>query len=407
MGAPVARDRTRRTAVTLPRQERRAIAATAAAVVVLAGLATTQYLRMSWPFAEDTPGKPAAAEHAGHEAHASHGDAPPGYAAVIVDPAQAEAIGLASAPVEPRELTRTVRAVGIVSFDETRTTHVHAKVRGWIDTIQANFVGRTVRAGQPLCSIYSQDVYAAEAELVGLLDQSRSLDRPKDDPLVAAARRRLALWDVPEPELARLEASREPSRSFPLLAPRAGTIVAKAAIEGTFVEPSTELYTLSDLSRVWVLVDLYERDAPYVRVGDPAKLTIEGQGAPLDATLAFLAPTIDEATRTVKARFVIDNRAGRLRPGAFVSAELTLAMGTGLTIPETAVIRTGIRSIVFVVHGNHVQPREVTLGPSSGEQVRVEAGLLAGDRVATGAQFLLDSESRLRASSAPGGGHVH
>lgn len=391
--------------MTLPRQERRAIAATAAAVVALAGLATTQYLRTSWPFAEDTPGKPAAAEHAGHEAHASHGDAPPGYAAVMVDPVQAEAIGLASAPAEQRDLTRTVRTVGVVSFDETRTTHVHAKVRGWIDTIQANFVGRTVRAGQPLCSIYSQDVYAAEAELVGVLD--RTLDRPKDDPLVAAARRRLALWDVPESELARLEASREPSRTFPLLAPRSGTIVAKTAIEGTFVEPSTELYTLSDLSRVWVLVDLYERDAPYVRVGDHAKLTIEGQGAARDATLAFLAPTIDESTRTLKARFVIDNRDGRLRPGAFVSAEMTLALGTGLTIPETAVIRTGTRSIVFVVHGNHIQPREVTLGPSSGELVRVESGLLAGDRVATGAQFLLDSESRLRASSAPGGGHVH
>jgi Cu(I)/Ag(I) efflux system membrane fusion protein len=395
--------------MTIPRQERHAIAATAAAAAVLVGLTITQYLRTSWPFAEDTPGAPAGAEHAGHAAHEGHGDAPPGYTAVMVDPAQAEAIGLASAPVEQRALTRTVRTVGLVSLDETRTTHVHAKVRGWIDTIQANFVGGFVRAGQPLCSIYSQEVYTAEAELVALLDPALAppLARPKDDPLVAAARRRLALWDVPKAEIARLEASREPSRSFPLLAPRSGTIVAKAAIEGTFVDPSTELYTLSDLSKLWVLVDLYERDAPYVHVGDRAKLTIEGLGAPRDATVAFLAPTIDEATRTLKARFVIDNRDGRLRPGAFVSAELTLVMGTGLAIPDTAVIRTGTRSIVFIVHGNHLQPREVTLGPSSGELYRVESGLVAGDRVATGAQFLLDSESRLRASSAPGGGHVH
>jgi Cu(I)/Ag(I) efflux system membrane fusion protein len=274
-------------------------------------------------------------------------------------------------------------------------------VRGWIETIQANFVGRRVQAGQPLCSIYSQDVLAAESELVGLLD------RPAGDPLLAAARRRLALWDVPKAEIARLEASREPSRTFSLLAPRSGVIVAKAAIEGTFVEPSSELYILSDLSKLWVLVDLYERDAAYVHVGDHAKLTIEGQGAPLDATVAFLAPTIDEATRTLKARFVVENRDGRLRPGAFVSAEMTLAMGSGLTIPESAVIRTGTRSIVFLVHGDHIQPREVTLGPSSGELYRVEAGLVVGDHVATGAQFLLDSESRLRASSSPGGGHVH
>lgn len=321
----------------------------------------------------------------------------------MLDPAQVGAIGLASAAVEQRDLTRTVRTVGVVGFDETRTTHVHAKVRGFIETIQANYVGRVVRAGQPLLSIYSQEVYAAESELVGLAD------RPKDDPLVTAARRRLALWDVPKSEIARLESSREPSRTFSLIAPRSGTIVAKAAIEGTFVEPSTELYTLSDLSKLWVVVDLYERDAPYVHLGDHAKLTIEGQGAPLDATVAFLAPTIDESTRTLKGRFVVDNRDGRLRPGAFVSAEMTIAMGTGLTIPESAVIRTGTRSIVFIVHGTHIQPREITLGPSSGDLYRVESGLKAGERVATGAQFLLDSESRLRASSAAGGGggHVH
>ena len=387
--------------MTLPRQERHAIVAAAAAVVVLAGLAITQYVRASWPFGDDAGGKPATVSHAEHAAHAAHGDVPPGYSGVMLEPAQAAAMGLASAPVEQRELTRTVRSVGVLALDETRSAHVHAKVRGWIDTIQANFVGRAVRAGQPLCSIYSQDVYAAEAELVALLD------RPAGDPLVAAARRRLALWDVPKAEIARLEKSREPMRTFSLLAPRSGVIISKAAIQGTFVDPATELYTIADLTRLWVLVDLYETDAPYVRLGDHAKLTIEGQGAPLDAAVSFLAPTVDEATRTVKARFELDNRDGRLRPGAFVSAELTLALGAGLTIPESAVIRTGTRSIVFLVHGLHLQPREVTLGPSSGELYRVERGLAVGDRVATGAQFLLDSESRLRASSAPGGGHVH
>lgn len=389
--------------MSLPPKEGHAIAATAAAVVVLIAITITQYLRTSWPFAQDNPGTVPVAANASQGEHAGHSGVPAGYAAVMLDPAQVAAIGLASAAVEQRDLTRTSRTVGVVGFDETRTTHVHAKVRGFIETIQANYVGRAVRAGQPLVSIYSQEVYAAESELVGLVD------RPKDDPLLAAARRRLALWDVPKSEISRLESSREPSRTFSLLAPRSGTIVTKAAIEGTFVEPSTELYKLSDLSKLWVVVDLYERDAPYVHIGDHAKLTIEGQGAPLDATVAFLAPTIDESTRTLKARFVVDNRDGRLRPGAFVSAEMTIAMGSGLTIPESAVIRTGTRSIVFLVHGEHIQPREITLGPSSGDLYRVESGLVAGDRVAIGAQFLLDSESRLRASSAAGGGggHVH
>ena len=385
--------------MSLPPKERHAVAASGAAVVVLLAAAATQYLRTAWPFAEEKPQQVAA--HAEHQGHTGHGDTPQGYAPVTLDEKQAAAVGLATAVVEQRELNRTVRTVGIVGFDETRTTHVHAKVRGWIDSIQANFVGRAVTAGQQLCAIYSQDVFAAESELIGLLD------RPANDPLLAAARRRLALWDVPKTEIERLEKTREPSRTFPLLAPRSGIIVAKAAIEGAFVDPSTELYTLSDLSKLWVLVDLYERDAPYVHVGDHAKLTIEGENAPLDGTVAFLAPTIDEATRTVKARFVVDNKAGRMRPGAFASAELPLAIGSGLVVPESAVIRTGTRSIVFLVHDNHIQPREVTLGPAAGDVYRVEAGLGAGDRVATGAQFLLDSESRLRASSGGGGGHVH
>jgi membrane fusion protein, copper/silver efflux system len=386
--------------VSLPHKERHAFAAMVSAVAVLVAATVTQYLRGSWPFEQEAPATQAKTP-AEHEGHAGHEDVPAGYASVMIDPSQAEALGLTSVPVEQRDLTRTIRTVGVVGLDETRTTHVHAKVRGWIETIQANFVGRSVRAGQPLCSIYSQDVFAAESEIVGLLD------RPANDPLRAAARRRLALWDVPKSEIDRLESTHEPSRTFTLLAPRSGVIVAKTAIEGTFVEPSTDLYTLSDLSKLWVLVDLYERDAAYVKLGDHAKLAIEGQGAPIDATVAFLAPTIDEATRTVKARFVVDNRDGKLRPGAFVSAEMTIALGSGLAIPESAVIRTGTRSIVFLVHGTHIQPREVTLGPSSGELYRVEAGLAAGDHVATGAQFLLDSESRLRASSSAGGGHVH
>lgn len=387
--------------MTLPRQERHAIAAGAGGIAVLVAATVVQYVRASWPFTADEPPPAPPGATAGPADRERHGDVLPGYAAVTVDGAQAQAIGLASAVVEQRELTRTVRSVGVVSFDETRTTHVHAKVRGWIESIQANFLGRRVRSGQQLCSIYSQDVFAAESELVGLLD------RPANNPLLAAARRRLALWNVPKSEIERLEKTREPSRTFPLLAPRSGVIVAKAAIEGAFVDPSTELYTLSDLARLWVQVDLYERDAPYVHPGVHAKLAIEGESAPVDATVDFLAPTIDEATRTVKARFVVDNRNGKLRPGAFVSAELTLRLGSGLVIPDSSVILTGKRAIVFVVHGNHIQPREITLGPAAGDMYRVESGLAAGDRVATGAQFLLDSESRLRGAGEGGGGHVH
>lgn len=331
------------------------------------------------------------------------GSAVAGYAPVMIDPSQAAALGLTTAPVEERELTRVLRSVGVVTLDETRTAHVHSKVRGWIEGLHVDFVGRKVRRGEVLCSIYSQEVYAAEIELLSIL--ARSGPGSPLDPMLDAARRRLELWDVPPSEIQRLEASREPRRTFPLLAPRAGTVVSKEALEGMYVDPSVELYTLSELSRLWVIADVYEAEVPYVHVGDVAKLVPEARVTPIEARVAFMAPTIDEATRTRKIRFVVDGAA--LLPGAFVTVEMTLSMGRGLVVPEAAVIRTGPRSIVFVSHGEHLEPREITLGPLVGDAYRVDGGLTLGEQVATGAQFLLDSESRLRATSGSGGGHAH
>lgn len=378
---------------------------------IVGAAAGVQYARKSWPFA--SAGESAAGSHApsltgGHEPHAGHAQAPAGYSPLTFEPAQAAALHLSTAPVDEREFTRTIRTVGTVVLDETRTAHVHVKVRGWIDSIFVNFVGQKVRAGEPLCAIYSQDIYSAELEFLSLLEDAST--RPATDPLLAASRRRLSLWDVPKAEIERLEKTRQANRTFLLLAPRAGTVLAKEAIQGMYVEPSVELYTLSDLSSVWVLADVYETDVPYVHLGDKAQLAVEGREAPLDATASFLYPTIDETSRTRKVRFVLPNPNGRLLPGAFVTVTMEALLGKGLSVPENAVIRTGARSIVFVVHGKgavHVEPREITLGPLVGDRYRVDRGLQAGEKVATGAQFLLDSESRLRATSAPGGGHVH
>lgn len=363
------------------------------------------------------PPQPApAAEHAGHAA--ADGGLPAGYAPITVDPTRLGALGLAVAAVEERDFTKQLRTTGVIALDETRTAHVHPKVRGWIDGIRVNFVGKSVGAGQPLCSIYSQEVYAAEAEFLSILDRARAgnptgefaaAEKSAQSQLMEAARRRLALWDVPSDEIARLESTREARRTFPLLAPRGGVVVAKQAIEGMYVDPSVELYTLSDLSKVWALADVYEAEAPYVNVGSHAQLTIEGVGAPIDAVVGFVPPTVDEATRTLKVRFVLDNKDRKLRPGAFASLTMDLAIGRGLAVPESAVIRTGPRTIVFVAHGNppeHLIPREIQIGPLVGDAYRVTAGLEAGERVAVGAQFLIDSESRLRASAATGGGHA-
>jgi membrane fusion protein, copper/silver efflux system len=356
---------------------------------------------------------PPAAVPPAHTAHGAAAPAPSGYAAVTIDPARATALGLSTETVVEEELTRTIRTVGVVALDETKTAHVHAKVRGFIESIQADFVGKSVRRGAPLCGIYSQAVLAAQLEFASLVRQRRLAggqapalaggEQPWDA-VVDAARRRLMLWDVPRAQIDRIERTLEPSRTFTLSAPRSGVIVAKQAALGNYVEPGTELYVISDLSTLWVLIDVYEADVPFMKLDLEARLAIEGVPDPMTSRVTFLAPMIDEATRTQKVRLSVEND-GALKPGAFVTAEMQIPMGRGLVVPESAVVRTGLRNIVFVVHGPHVEPREVALGPLVQGKYRVDKGLAKGESVATGAQFLLDSESRLRATSAPGAGH--
>ena len=262
---------------------------------------------------------------------------------------------------------------------------------------------------------YSQEVYAAEIEYLALLDRTHleplapgefaDQERKARGELVAAARRRLALWDVPKSELARLDATREAHRTFPLLATRSGIVVSKQVLDGMYVDPSADLYTVSDLTQVWLLADIYESDVAAVHVGQSGRLEVQGIAAGIEAKIAFIPPTIDEPTRTLKVRFDLANKDAKLRPGAFATVTMDLPLGRGLAVPESAVLRTGMRAIVFVVHEGHITPREITLGPLVDDFYRVEAGLSAADAVATGAQFLLDSETRLRANTGPGPGH--
>lgn len=357
--------------------------------------------------------------HAGHTTtqNAAPSAAPQGYAPVTIEPEKAAAINLTTKAIEEREFWKMVRTVGVIAVDETRTSHVHAKVRGFIERVSVDFIGRKVRRGEALCSIYSQEVLAAELEYLTIFERTQSrtplegqfadIEARAQRQMLDAARRRLSLWDVSKGEIDRLERTREARRTFTLAAPRAGVVVARQALAGMFIDPSTELYVISDLSRVWALVDVYETDLSFMKIGQKARLTIAGLPGPVEAEATFLAPVIDEATRTLKVRFELDNAKGHLRPGSFVTAEMMIALGRGLGIPESAVVRTGTRAITFVVHGTHIEPRELTLGPLVGEHYRVESGVRAGEQVATSAQFLIDSESRLRATSKPEGVHVH
>lgn len=358
------------------------------------------------------------ADTSGNSAAAVVPASPAGYTSITVLPAQARAIGLQTASVEEREFSRLVRTAGVVVLDETRTSHVHSKVRGWIESVNADFVGKSVAAGAPLCTIYSQEVLAAQLEFLSVLDQTANApslsgalgdaERGARDQLVAAARRRLELWDVPAAEIARLTKTREPRRTFTLDAPRSGVIVSKQALAGTFVDPSVELYVISDIRKLWVVASLYAPDLPGVQLGAPATLSIDGQPVHVPAQVAFLPPTIEESTRTLEVRFNVDNAEGAIRPGAFSTIELRVNLGRSLGIPEPAIIHAGREAIVFVVKGDQIEPRSVQLGSLVDGYYGVRSGVEAGESVAIGAQFLIDSESRLRATSGKGpthGGH--
>lgn len=336
-----------------------------------------------------------------------------GYAHVALSPVMAKRLDLTTAAVAPHRFTRQIRAYGVVMPDETRTSHVHAKVRGWLEEVPVNFTGREVQAGEVLATIYSPEVYSAQLELLSMLatpamqgdGEFVQADRQVRSLTIAAAKRRLQLWDVPKDEIRRLLKTRQARRTFTLHAPRSGTVVAKQALIGLYADTATELYTLSDLSRVWVEVDVVGRDALHVKLGEHVVLTVEGVAEPLHAPITFVAPSVDEATRAIRIRFELDNAHRQLRPGAFATAQVSVELGESLGVPEEAVMRTGTRNLVFVVLPAHVEPREIQIGESAQGWLQVKGGLQAGEIVATNALFLLDSESRIRASS--GQGHSH
>lgn len=356
------------------------------------------------------------AGHAGSERDEAPGAPPPGYAAIHLDPETARAIGLRTAEVQEQPFARTIRTSGVVVVDETRTSHVHAKVRGWIESVNVDFVGKSVARGAPLCSIYSQEVLAAQLEFLSVLDQvSRGAElsgpfaqaeKQARQQLLDAARRRLALWDVPAADIERLERTREPQRTFTLRAPRSGVVLAKQAVAGLYVDPAIELYLISDIGQLWLVADIYESDAAGVKVGAPARVEIAGLAEAISARVAFLPPTVEETTRTLRVRFNVENPEGRIRPGAFAAVELHVEGASSLAIPEEAVIHAGREAIVFVVSGERIEPRSVKIGPLVAGFYSVHSGLRAGESVAVGAQFLIDSESRLRATTSLGPGHA-
>jgi membrane fusion protein, copper/silver efflux system len=364
-----------------------------------------------------TKEKPAESPDAGHSTHGEHTPLA-GYAPVVVDPARQQLLGIKTAPVTRQRIDQPIRTVGIVQSDETRTTHVHVKFDGFIEQIYVNYTGRLVRKGQPLFKIFSRDLLAAQQEYLssraavakippGAGDSVRSSAQQ----LAAASRERLRLFDVPQSVLADIERTGVAQRSITIVSPQTGNVIEKQAIEGLAVTPMMHLYVIADLSQVWVLADVYERDMSRVKVGQRAKLTVDAlPGRSFEGTVTFISPTVDPATRTIKVRFEFPNRDGALRPGAYATVEILTPGGDGLAVGADSVIDTGERKIVFVAAGDgRFEPRAIVTGASFDGRYQVLEGLHEGEVIATSGQFLLDSESRIRGArtgAAPAhGGH--
>lgn len=336
---------------------------------------------------------------------AASGDKVQGLATVTIDPARQQLIGLHTVPVETGEIGATWRTVGRVAVDETRVRHVNVKVSGFVERVFVDFVGKSVARGQPLFTIYSPDLVAAQEEYLLALRTRRTLGGSlsvSGDDLVAAARRKLQLWDVPASGIDRLERTGQVTKNLTLYSPIAGVVVKKDVVDGMQLEAGAMPYEIVDLSKVWVLADVYESELEKVAVGMPATLTLRAFPRQIfEGVVSFVDPLLDPKTRTVKVRMSFPNRKGDLRPEMFGEVVLRTQARQALRIPADTLIDSGTRVVVFVAIGEgKFQPREIKVGRGDGQNVEVVEGLAAGEKVVTRANFLVDSESRLRASLA-------
>lgn len=342
------------------------------------------------------------------ESTAATGQGVPGYAPVKITPERLQMMGVTTEKARRMSLDQSIRAVGIVTADETRISHIHTKFEGYIEKIFLNYVGQQVTAGQPVFSMYSPELVATQKEYILALQARDQMQKsgasarlPGVD-LVEAARQRLSLWDITPDQIARIEKDREPIRDLTIYSPVTGIVSAKTAVEGNRVMPSDTLYDITDLSSVWVMADLYEVNVPFVKVGDPATVSLSyDPNRVFKGKVSFINPNVDEKSRTVKVRIVLENPSGLLKPDMYAEVVLGGRLGFGIAVPDSAVMGTGEREIVFVAKGDGLfEPREVKTGVKVRGFYEIRKGVQEGENVVTGANFLLDSESKLKAAIA-------
>ncbi|HAT1924075.1 TPA: efflux RND transporter periplasmic adaptor subunit [Legionella pneumophila] len=326
---------------------------------------------------------------------------------MVIDPVRLQAIGITSEPVCRKLIEKTIRTVGRVEADERRVAHIHVRFDGWIEQLFINFTGEKVKKGQALFTVYSPELVATQQEYLLALNAQKILSKNTTSSAARgaqgafqAAHQRLLLWGISEKEIEQLKRTGKITRTMTIDSPIQGTVLKKMVLIGMRIEPGDELYTIADLSRLWVLGDIYEYELPYIKLGQTADLTLTYLPNELfKAKLDFIYPTIDMKTRTAKVRFEVDNQKEQLKPGMYVNLELKVPLGERLVVPKNAVLLTGERAVVFIYHGNgKIEWRDVTVGVRAGDLLEIVKGVKEGDKIITSANFLIDSESQLKAA---------
>jgi Cu(I)/Ag(I) efflux system membrane fusion protein len=332
---------------------------------------------------------------------------------VQITPEKQQLIGVKYEQVQFGGGSRTIRAVGKVAIDETRIGHVHTKLEGWIDKVFVDFTGDLVKKGQPLLTIYSPDMLASQRELL-LAAKAKTIMRDsalpsgfdQSESLLQATRRRLELWDLSEAQIDQVLKTGEPIKNITVYSPMTGYITDRKAFPQLKVMPDTDLYTIVDLSHVWIMADVFEYEAANIHLGQAARVTIQALPRKVfNARIDYLQPQVDPMTRTLKVRLNMDNPGVLLKPEMYADVEFIVNIPAKLTVPADAVLNAGDRKTVFIDRGNgYFEPRQVKTGESEGDRIQILSGLSGGERVVTSGNFLIDSESQMKAAASGMGG---
>jgi len=332
---------------------------------------------------------------------------------IRIDPVQTQNIGVVSVKARVEDIGRSSRTVGILDFNADKITWVNTKFEGWIEKVYVNYVGQDVSKGQPLFEVYSPELVTTQEEYVRALDYRASLESSKRaqtlrqaDSLVASTRDRLVYWDISEAQIEELERTRSVQRRITILSPADGVVaeVMEEALEGMYIRPGMNLYKIADLSTVWVHAAVYESDMPWIREKQPAVVTFRHEADHVfRGEVLFLYPEVSRETRTLKICVEVPNPDRRLRPGMYADVVVHgPPVRDAIVVPQSAVIRSGERNIVFIDLGEgRFRPEQVQLGiTGADDRIQVIEGVVPGEAVVTQAQFMLDSESRIQEAIA-------